>query len=212
MAIKGIEFFRKLKTDIALERAKLSGELDKLKSTREQLDNEINQAIDEGKTEEAEKLLAKQHDLDLKIEITQRTIDRKAAKQQDPEAIIAAANATTAQYQKKIDLAGNAVLAAKKDYLSKLIDRAILINEAWAARTDYCKLLDVEDPTTDNAETHEFSTVAYTLKWDRLDKDLILEINPRGLEILAEAGRNHYNGWIGRDNEPRTPEVVISKY
>ena len=208
-----IEKIRKRRQDRAAEIIRLSSDLDAMKAQRQQMETEINAAIDGDNTAQAERLVNQQHDLDVKIEVLERTISRKSAKDLDRAEIIEASNKETADYQKKIDQAQTAVMTAKKAYLSKLIDLAALVNEAWDARTNFCRLLEeIDDPTSYNVQTKEFDGVHASVRWDKLDEDLLKEINPAAVSILSEAARNKTNIYAGRDSTPKDPGVLVSKY
>ena len=210
----GVEKFRKRQQERAAEISKLSVDLSSLKAQRLQLEDEINRAIDTGDTAKAEKLVNQQHDLDVKIEVTQRTIERKSVQNQDLGELVKEANKETADYQKKIDRAEAAIIDAKRVYLVKLLEAAVLVNEAWDMRTAYCSLIDgVIDPSTANLQTRDFDGVSsHLIKWDRQDSDLLREINPEALIILTNATKNRTNNNIRVNDVPRDPGVIISKY
>lgn len=207
------EKLKKRRQERANEIGKLSTDLDNMKARRQQMESEINTAIDGNDTALAERLVNQQHDLDVKIEVLERTITRKSASDLDRAEIIATANEETAAYQKKIDQAQAATLTAKKAYLSKLIDLAQLVNEAWDARTNYCSLIDgIEDPRTYNVQTRDFEGVRAMIRWDKQDNDLLNEINPSAVAMLHEAVREKINNYVGRDNTIRDPGVIITKH
>ncbi len=209
----GVDKFRKRQQERAAEISKLSVDLSSLKASRQQLEDEINKAIDTGDTAKAEKLVNQQRDIDVKIEVTQRTIDRKSAQSQDLSELVKEANKETADYQKKIDRAEESIIDAKRVYLVRLLEAAALVNEAWDMRTAYCSLIDgVIDPSTYNVQTRDFDGVSCHLRWDRMDSDLLKEINPDALMILANATKNRANNTIRANDVPRDPGVTISKY
>ena len=210
----GLEKFRKHQQERSAEISKLSVDLSSLKAQRLQLEDEINRAIDTGDTAKAENLVNQQHDLDVKIEVTQRTIERKSVQNQDLGELVKEANKETADYQKKIDRAEAAIIDAKRVYLVKLLEAAVLVNEAWDMRTAYCSLIDgVIDPSTANLQTRDFDGVSsHLIKWDRQDSDLLREINPEALIILANATKNRTRNDIRVNDVPRDPGVIISKY
>ena len=208
-----IEKLKRRIQERAAEIGKLTNDLDTMKAQRQQLEAEINTAIDGDNTAQAERLVNQQHELDVKIEVLERTISRKSSKDLDRAEIIEASNKETADYQKKIDQAQAAVLTAKKAYLSKLIDLASLVNEAWDARTSYCSLVEgIEDPKTYNVQTQDFTGVHAMIRWDKLDNDLLKEMNPSALMILSEASKDRVNTYVGRDTAPRDTGVIINKY
>ncbi len=210
----GVEKFRKRQQERTAEISKLSVDLSSLKAQRLQLEDEINRAIDTGDTAKAEKLVNQQRDIDVKIEVTQRTIERKSVQNQDLGELVKEANKETADYQKRIDRAEAAIIDAKRVYLVKLLEAAVLVNEAWDMRTAYCSLIDgVIDPSTANLQTRDFDGVSsHLIKWDRQDSDLLREINPEALIILANATKNRTNSNIRFNDVPRDPGVIISKY
>ena len=110
----GVEKLKKRYQERAEEIRKLSGDMDTLKAQRERLGVEINNAIDTGDTAQAERLVNRQHEIDVKMEVARRTIARKTDQGKDLAELITAANADTAAYQKKIDQAAAAELSAKK--------------------------------------------------------------------------------------------------
>ena len=208
--------FEKLKKRIqerANEIVKLSSDLDNMKARRQQMESEINVAIDGNDTSLAERLVNQQRDLDVKIEVLERTITRKSTTDLNRAEIIEAANKETADYQKRIDQAQETVISAKKAYYSKLIDLATLVNEAWDARTSLCSLIDgIEDPNTYNVQTKEFEGVRAAIKWDKTDNDFLKEINPNAVAILNNATANRTNTWVGRPEVKSDPGVRINKY
>lgn len=208
--MNGLDKIRKLVQERAAAINKLSSELEALKAQHQKLEDEINAAIDAGNSALAEKLVNQQHEIDVKVEVTQRTIDRKSAQNNLPE-LVQAANKDTAEFQRKIDKAEGEVLSAKKAYLSKVLEVAVLVNSAWETRTAYCAMKEgVEDPTTANAQTSEFDGVSARIVWDRKDDQLLKEINPNALEIISNATRDHFNRYVGRNYAPRIPDVQIS--
>ncbi len=209
--MNGIDKIRKLVQERAAAIDKLATELEALKAKYQQLEGEINAAIDAGNTALAEKLVNQQREVAVKTEVAQRTIDRKAEQNKDNSELVQAANKDTAEYQKKIDQAEAEALSAKKVYLSKVLEVAVLVNSAWETRTAYCAMKDgVADPTTANAQTSEFNGVSARIMWDRKDDQLLQEINPDALVILGNATRSHFNRYAGRDEAPRIPNVQIS--
>ena len=62
-------------------------------------------------------------------------------------------------------------------------------------------------------QTRDFDGVSsHLIKWDRQDSDLLREINPEALIILAKATRDRRNNDIRVNNIQRDPGVIISKY
>ena len=203
----------KKRQERASEIGKLNDELNKLETARERLISEINAAIDADDTALAENLVNQRRDIETKIEVAQLTIERRSVQNEDLTDLIEASNKETAEYQHKIDHGEAVVLAAKKEYLSKLLELASLVNDAWDVRTKYCRQIPgVEDPTTNNVQTRDFKGVHAAIRWDHLDNDLLTDINPAALKILNAAASDHYNSWVGRDHKPRDPGVTISKY
>lgn len=210
--VSGAYKIRKRMQEQEKEINRLHSELDELTDLRKNIDLEINQAIDADDSARAEKLLARQREIEVKIEVKQRTIDRKSPAV-DLDEIVQAANKDTLEYQKKINTAEAALLTAKKAYLSKLLEVASLVNEAWNTRTEYCSLVGgIEDPTTYNAQTRDFQGVCTEyLRWDDQDDELLTAINPEALGILRTATGNHTNLYAGRDFRTRVPDVTVFK-
>ena len=195
-----LEKVMKKRQERTAEIDKLTEELERLKENRERLEIDILAAIDGDDSVLAEKLVNQRRELDTKIEVKKLTIERKTSQEEDITDLIEASNKETAEYQRKINQKEAAVLEAKKEYLSKLLDLAGLVNEAWDKRTQYCQQIpDVEDPTTYNTQTSAFTGVSTTtIRWERGDVEMLKEINPDAMLILHSASKDHANIWVGR--------------
>ena len=193
-----IEKFRKQKAENAKKAAAAEANLNGLKENISTLENQIEAAISEGDMETAEKLIRDRRDLEVKLEIMQKTIDILRNKPLDREKIASAWNNDCNDYQKQIDKAENDLRQSVRQLVEKAIAAAVLVNTARDSRCEMLELVDDQEPYTFNTGNHDFNAISFDGSFAKritklLDVSELAQIRPDAMEAINKAAHGMEN-------------------
>ena len=198
----GIERFRQQKADNDKKIAAAAEKVNALKKTREELEARINYSIDAGDQVTAEKLIRNRIDVDVQLEIAQRTLS--ALDKPIDRAVVAEAwKEDLSDFQKQIEKSEKELQRIFRQAAEKALDIANLINASWDARYAALTTVDDQEPITYNAGNHDFPAVSFTAKditnaSELLTQDELNKIRPDAAGIISQATRDRSNIYFKR--------------
>lgn len=157
----GIERFRQQKADNEKKAAAAAEKLNALKETRAELETRIDAAIKDGDEANAEKLIRSRIDVDVQIEITQKTL-ANLEQPIDRAAVAAAWEDDLSDFQRQIDKAEKELGQLIRQAVEKALVVADTINASWEARQDALLLVGDGEAFTYNAGNQDFEAVHFT--------------------------------------------------
>ncbi len=191
--MKDLEYFRKQQQKSEREQEKLSSDLNKLRASRADLEEQINAAIDVDNLSAVEKLTAKQAEIDNRITATEKIISRKQETSCfSREEIAAANNDEMESFQRQINRLFTETEEARKAYLSKLITAAGVINTAWGKRAEYLAFVEDPEPAMLAASNKDFNYVQISSSIFILsdpERDELKKHDPEGFRVIESAIR-----------------------
>lgn len=200
-----IEKFRKQKTENAKKAAAAEVNLNGLKENISTLENQIEAAIAEGDLETAEKLVRDRRDLDVKLEIAQKTIAILRNQPLNREKVASAWNTDCNDYQKQIDKAENDLRQSVRQLVEKAIAAAVLVNTARNSRCEMLELVDDQEPYTLNTGNSDFNAISFNGDFAKkiielLDASELAQIRPDAMEEINEAARRMENPFFRKND------------
>ena len=185
--MNNLEDYKKIKSETDKEIAKRTEELRNLQQTREDLEEQITDAIDAENLDLVEKLTGKVSAIDTKINAQKRIIDRKKEKVIfTMEELVDANNSEMERYQRKYNAIREEAESLKEQYFKKMIEAGKIIESANNARIEYMKIAGIRELYLYSSETNAFKSVrsefigTFTLD----EQNCIQRIDPRGLHYF----------------------------
>lgn len=145
--MKDLEWFRKHKKEFEQEISKLSGSLDELKRSREDLDAQIDAAIDARNYSAVDSLTEQATELDNRIRTAEKILDRrKASSAFSKYEIIDSCNAEMKKRQAETEKAMNEAEKIRRQYFRQyftaLIRAGEIVRDAYDIRDEYLSFSD----------------------------------------------------------------------
>ncbi len=198
----GIERFRQQKADNEKKAAAAAEKLNTLNGTRAELETRIDSAIKDGDQVTAEKLIRSRMDIDVQIEIAQKTL-ANLDKPLDRAAVAAAWEDDLSDYQRQIDKGEKELNQLIRQAVEKALAIADAINASWDARTAALLLVNDQEPHTYNSGNNDFPGVSFTGKTlddvsELLSREEMNKIRPDALGTIGMAIRNRTNVFFRR--------------
>ena len=198
----GIERLKQQRADNDRKKAAAAEKLAELQKKRADMEARVNAAIAEGDQVNAEKLIRARLDIDIQIEIAQKTL-ASLEKSIDRAAVAAAWANDLSDYQKQIDRAEKELNQLIRQAAEKALVIADAINASWDARTEVLALIDDQEPYTYNVGNSDFPGVSFRAKTlndvaDYFSADELRAIRPDAPGTLSQATRSRTNIYFRR--------------
>ena len=192
--MKDINYFKKQQDKEQRELDKLSSDLNDLQVERAELDKKINAAIDGNDAQTVTKLTAKMMELDSQMNAVMRIIARKKETSSVSRKDVAEANNTEMDaLQKELNTVLAEMEKTRKEYLSKAVSAARIVNAAWDKRSKYLLFVKDNTPWKLDSNNIDFSYVSFenSLLWlTSVDNIYMREHDPDGLIVISDALRH----------------------
>ena len=198
----GIERLKQQRADSDRKKAAAAEKLAELKKKRADMEAKVNAAIAEDDQVNAEKLIRARLDIDIQIEIAQKTLVN-LEKSINRAAVAAAWADDLSDYQKQIDRAEKELNQLIRQAVEKALAIADAVNVSWDARTDALALIDDQEPSTYNFGNSDFPGVSFTAKTleavsELLSPEELKAIRPDAAGTLSLATVNRTNIYFQR--------------
>ena len=180
--MKKLDEFRKRKAEQEQELSKLADNITKLQQKRDDLENQINAAIDAANLTAVEKLTETETVIDNRIRSAEKILDRKRETSGlNVDEVIAASNAEMQKYQTSISDVMKEAEETLRLYYKTLIRAGEILQEARAVRNEYQKLVDSRH------DDGRFISVSGKLahgSFNRREEGIIRDIKPDGIILI----------------------------
>ena len=189
--MKNLEYFQKKQAEATLEIENQAKSLESLQQKHAELEEQINAAIDAERLEEVERLTAKETEIDNRIKAAEKILERKKARNtMPPEEMAAASNAEMEIYQKRCDSIMEEAQKIRRQYLSKLLEAAKIVNEARSIRLGYLQLADIDTRNRwkgANVRGFDNVSVRFPEQLTGIDGEILRSIQPDAVQIIQTA-------------------------
>ncbi len=149
-----LDEFRKRKEARDKELEKMTVNLEKLRFDLDEIESEINAAIDAENLSLVEQLTAQETEIEHRIKAAEKILDRKREKSAvSPEEVISANNADMQKYQSQVDDLMKAADKHRRAYYETLIRAGELVGEAIDVRDEYGKFLEEDSMSFSHLKT-----------------------------------------------------------
>lgn len=185
--MNNLEDYKKIKAGTEKEISKLTEELRNLQQTRENLEDQIAEAIDAENLDLVEKLTGKVSAIDIKINAQKRIIDRKKEKAIfTMEELAEANNLEMERYQRKYNATREEAESLKEQYYAKMIEAGKIIEAANNKRLEYMQLAGIKELYIRNVENGGFKYVRsqFIGTFTPDEQSCIQRIDPRGMYYI----------------------------
>lgn len=198
----GIERFQQQQAETNRKKAMAAEKLAELKRQRVDLESSITAAIADGDQVTAGKLIRNRMDVDVQIEIVQKTL-ANLDKPIDREAVSAAWSDDCADYQKQIDKAEKELKQIIRQAVEKALAMSDIVNSAWDARCSALRLVKDQEPYTLNGGNTDFAYVSCKEKKlvnvsELLTREELQVIRPDAAGTISKAATDRSNPYFRR--------------